>query len=269
MYLLSYNRTALASPVILTDIFFSKPIQMQQKIFLSATWEYLAMLNYEVDPAILLPHLPPYTEIDFFNGKALVSIVGFLFNNTKVLGIEWPWHTHFEEVNLRYYIKHFDGNGWKRGVGFVSEIVPKPLIAHMANILYNEHYSTAKMSHMIKEENDELTAEYKWKSSKQSWNRIWIQAKKSLQNISHGSEEEFIFEHYFGYNKLNNRTTIEYSIAHPRWQVYPVTDFFLQADIKNLYGSPFVPFIEGIKPHSVFLAKGSDIIVHKPVKISG
>ena len=63
---------------------------MASKIFLSARWEWLAMFNYEVDAAVLIPHLPPYTEIDFYNGKAMVSVVGFLFNNTKVMGIKWP-----------------------------------------------------------------------------------------------------------------------------------------------------------------------------------
>jgi uncharacterized protein YqjF (DUF2071 family) len=112
-----------------------------KKVFLSATWQNLVMLNYEVDPSILKKHLPIYTEVDLFEGKALVSVVGFLFNNTRVFGIRWPFHTNFDEVNLRYYLKHFDGKKWKRGVGFVSEIVTKPIIANIANTLYNEHYS--------------------------------------------------------------------------------------------------------------------------------
>jgi uncharacterized protein len=240
---------------------------MKQKIFLSATWEYLAMFNYEVDPTILKTHLPPFTEIDFFEGKALISVVGFLFNNTKVFGVKWPGHAHFDEVNLRYYVKHFDGKKWKRGVGFVSEIVPKPIIAATANFLYNEHYSTATMHHTVLESNDELLVKYNWKKKNQPWNLIEIQAGKILKDIATGSEEEFIFEHYFGYNQLNPRTTIEYAVEHPRWQVYPVTDFLIKCDIKNLYGDTFVPFIDGVKPRSVFLAKGSDVIVRKPVKL--
>ena len=241
---------------------------MPQKVFLSATWEHLAMLNYEVDPAILIPHLPPYTELDLFNGKALVSIVGFLFNNTKVLGVAWPLHTHFEEVNLRYYVKYFDGKQWKRGAGFISEIVPKHFIAHTANILYNEHYSTANMSHRIEESGNKLYVEYNWKKKNQLWNSIKIEAGSSLENIIPGSEAEFILEHYFGYNKLNERTTIEYAVEHPRWMVYPVINHVLQCDIKALYGDAFVPFIQDVIPHSVFLAGGSDIIVRKPIKIT-
>lgn len=240
---------------------------MQKKIFLSATWQYLVMLNYEVDAAILEPHLPPYTILDLYNGKALVSVVGFLFNNTKVLGISWPGHTNFEEVNLRFYVRYFDGKNWKRGTVFISEIVPKIAIATAANALYNEHYSTANMFHRIQEVNNQLLIEYHWKKKNRQWNCITVQAGTALQDIEMGSEEEFILEHYYGYNGLNKNTTIEYAVEHPRWQVHPVTSYTLKADIANLYGAPFVPFIDRVTPHSVFLAIGSAVIVRKPLKI--
>ena len=238
-------------------------------IFLSAQWEYLAMFNYEVDPSVLQMHLPPYTEIDYFNGKALVSVVGFLFNDTKVLGIKWPGHVNFEEVNLRYYIKHFDGNVWKRGVGFVSEIVPKPIVAGMANLLYNEHYSTAIMENNIEENKDVLTVSYCWKKKGQLWNAMSVAAENRLNEIQNDSEEEFILEHYYGFNELNRHTTIEYAVQHPRWQTYPVTNFLLECDVEKLYGKEFVPFIQNKKPCSVFLAKGSAVTVKMPVKITG
>ena len=240
---------------------------MQQKIFLSATWQYLAMMNYEVDPAILQPYLPPYTVLDVFEGKVLVSVVGFLFNNTKVMGVKWPWHVNFEEVNLRYYVKYFDGKQWKRGAAFISEIVPSCIISRTANLLYNEHYNTANMFHSIQEVNNELLVQYNWKTKNKQWNSIEIQASIALQDIVAGSEAEFILEHYFGYNGLNKNTTIEYAVEHPRWQVYPVSKFLLTCDVQQLYGDAFVPFLKDAEPHSVFLAKGSDIIVRKPVKI--
>ncbi len=240
---------------------------MSSNIFLSARWEYLAMFNYTVDPTVLKPHLPPYTEIDYYEGNALVSVVGFLFNNTRVKGIRWPGFVNFEEVNLRYYIKYFDGKIWKRGVGFISEIVPSSLIAKTANLLYNEHYSRAEMKHRLINLPEEISVEYNWKVKNQSWNSLQIQAGSILQNIESGSPEEFIFEHYYGYNKLNEKTTIEYSLAHPRWQVYPVNHFLLQANIEKLYGAEFVPFIENKKPQSVFLARGSDVEVKLPKKI--
>ena len=235
--------------------------------FLSARWEYLAMFNYEVDAAVLKPHLPPYTEIDLYNGKAIVSVVGFLFNNTSVMGIKWPGFVNFEEVNLRYYIKYFDGKEWRRGVGFISEIVPQFLVAGIANLFYNEHYSTAKMSHTISLNNNELQVAYNWKKKNQDLNLMWVKANPVLKDIVSGSEEEFIFEHYYGYNKLNETTTVEYSLAHPRWQVYPVTDYQLHCNVEKLYGASFVPFIQNVQPVSIFLAKGSDVQVKMPKKL--
>ena len=241
---------------------------MAARTFLSARWEYLAMFNYEVDAAVLQPHVPPFTTLDLYNGKAIVSVVGFMFNNTRVMGIKWPGFVNFEEVNLRYYIKYFDGTIWKRGVGFISEIVPQALVARIANWFYNEHYSVAAMNHSISLKDNELEVTYKWKKKNQQWNSMTLKANSTLMDVAAGSEEEFIFEHYYGYNKLNETTTIEYSLTHPRWQVYPVTDYKLEFDVENLYGSTFVPFIQHAKPVSVFLAKGSDVMVRMPKRIS-
>ncbi len=235
--------------------------------FLSAHWEYLAMFNYTVDKEMLLPYLPPFTELDLFEGKALVSVVGFMFNNTRVMGIKWPGFVNFEEVNLRYYIKYFDGKKWKRGVGFVSEIVPSRLIATIANTCYNEHYDVAKMNHSIGIINDVLTVKYQWKCTQQEWNEMTVIANNTTADIIKGSEEEFIFEHYFGYNKLNNQTTIEYSLEHPRWQIYKVSDFTLNCNIEKLYGADFAPYIQNVQPSSVFLARGSEVKVKMPKKL--
>lgn len=237
-------------------------ISPPRKTFLSANWQHLIMLNYEVPPEILEPFIPPFTELDLYNGKAIVSVVGFMFTHTKVLGVKWPLHTHFEEVNLRLYVKHFDGQSWRRGVAFVSEIVPRHIIAWMANGLYNEHYHAMPMRHQIAQTASGIAVSYDWKY-KGKWNNLSVHAANAPSLILPDSEEEFIFEHYWGYNELNPKTTIEYGVEHPRWQVYPVTTFTADYDIEQLYGKAFVPYLS-IKPHSVFLAQGSDIIVRKP-----
>jgi len=223
------------------------------------------MINYEVDPIILLPHLPPATELDTFNGKTLVSVVGFMFNDTKIFGLRWPFHTSFEEVNLRFYVKHFDGTSWKRGVVFFSEIVPRPIIATIANVLYRENYSFKPMMHAVSVAKDEIILTYKWKHRKK-WNSIEVTADASLSDIRHGSEEEFIFEHYWGYNKYDQTTTIQYGVEHEMWQVHQVKEWKLHCDIASLYGAAFVPYLSA-DPSSVFLAKGSEVIIRKPVYI--
>lgn len=238
---------------------------MNPKPFLSARWEYLAMINYVVDESVLRPYVPPYTELDRFEGKLLVSLVGFLFNDTRVFGLRWPMHTNFEEVNLRFYLRHFDGGTWKRGVGFVSEIVPSPVIAGIANSLYNERYSVARMRHNISVNQEQLDVAYRWQKFGKKWNSIHLTADLSERDIVAGSAEEFILEHYFGYNGRDARTTISYAVEHPRWKVFPVNDYEVNCDVASLYGREFVPFIEGVRPHSVMLARGSEVVVRKPI----
>lgn len=223
------------------------------------------MINYEADPKLLLPHLPPGTVLDVFNNKTLVSLVGFMFNDTKVFGLKWPFHTNFEEVNLRFYVKRYDGNQWKRGAVFISEIVPKPVISFIANILYHEHYAAKPMMHEISVKKDEMIITCKWKH-RTKWNSIEVIANTFLNDIKPGSEEEFIFEHYWGYNKYNENTTIEYGVEHDMWQVYKVKQWKFDCDVASLYGQPFVRWLSA-KPSSVFLAKGSEVVIRKPVFI--
>lgn len=239
---------------------------MANRKFLTAQWRNLLMLNYEVDPGILIKYLPPTTELDLWQGKAFVSMVGFRFLNTRVLGIEWPWHVNFEEVNLRFYVRHFDGTAWKRGAVFVSEIVPKPVIAVIANALYNERYQSMPMRHQLTRLNEECTAiRYEWKH-KGRWNALGATVSNALRPMQPGSAEEFIFEHYWGYNKLSDTTTHEYQVEHVPWQIADTKDAFLDADVAGLYSEAFVPYLTQ-PPVSVFYADGSDVAVRVAGKL--
>jgi uncharacterized protein YqjF (DUF2071 family) len=238
---------------------------MNKSRFLTAQWKNLLMLNYEVDPAILQPYLPVATELDLWNGKALVSMVGFMFIDTRVIGIRWPWHINFEEVNLRFYVRHFDGNLWKRGAVFISEIVPKRVIVLIANNLYKEHYRALPMQH-ITEPSDTFTKySYEWRL-KGKWNKLSGEVSNRFEDIKPGSPEEFIFEHYWGYNSLSATKTIEYQVEHISWQVAQVTNPVFDADIIELYGEKFVRFLQQ-KPYSAFFADGSEISVRFGEKI--
>jgi uncharacterized protein YqjF (DUF2071 family) len=233
---------------------------MAQRQFLKAHWNNLLMLNYEVEPDILKPYLPPGTILDQWQGKTLVSMVGFMFLNTKVLNVKWPFHSNFEEVNLRFYVKYFDGEEWKRGAVFISEIVPKPMIALIANNLYNEHYNALPMRHSINKLDEDRTQYlYEWKLNGQ-WNRLGGTVNNNLSGILAGSPEEFIFEHYWGYNKASETNTFEYQVEHIRWNTGQVTDTIFDADVSKLYGKEFEPYL-GVKPYSAFFADGSEIVV--------
>lgn len=229
--------------------------------FLSATWKNLIMANYIVDPAVLTPYLPNKTELDLFNGKAYVSLVGFMFLNTRILGFKIPFHVNFEEVNLRFYVRYNDNGTWKRGTVFIKEIVPKPAISFIANTVYHEKYDTKRMKHHTTETVEEINLSYQWKH-KNNWNCIEASAEKPSQPMVSGSEEEFIAEHYWGYSKYNEATTFEYNVQHPAWKIFPVKHYLINCDFKSLYGDSFSNLKDG-KPNSVFVAEGSDVSVLK------
>jgi uncharacterized protein len=229
------------------------------RTFLKAEWRKLVMANYVVDAEVLQPLLPLHTELDLWEGKCYVSLVGFLFVNTKVKGLRIPYHVNFEEVNLRFYVKHFDGNEWKRGVVFVKEIVPRFALTFVANILYGEPYITLPMSHTIKSAGDQLNVEYRWIKSGKT-NALGVVALSDPQELAAGSEEEFITEHFWGYTKRRRGFTSEYEVAHPRWVTYPVISTHIDIDFQSVYGARFA-FLQNMQPHSVFLAEGSEIVV--------
>ena len=115
--------------------------------FLRAEWRKLALANYVIDPERLAPHVPAGTELDLWQGKCYLSLVGFMFVNTRLLGVKVPFHVNFEEVNLRFYVRRREGSEWRRGVVFIKEIVPKPALTWVANTIYREHYETLPMEH--------------------------------------------------------------------------------------------------------------------------
>lgn len=210
--------------------------------FLTANWKNLALFNYEVEREILEKYVPNGTEIDLWNNKCYVSLVGFMFKNTKVLGLKIPFHINFEEINLRFYVKRFENGEWKRGVVFIKEIVPKKAITFIANTLYQEHYETKKMKHKIIENKDTNNFIYQWKNDKK-WNTIEIETKKELSKIEVNSEVEFITEHYFGYTKINENSTFEYEVTHPRWEQLEVLKYNVDIDFQKLM-EPISDFLE-------------------------
>ncbi len=233
--------------------------------FLTAEWRKLAIINYEINPSILSKYVPFGTELDLWQGKCYVSLIGFMFVNTRLLGIKIPFHTNFEEVNLRFYVKHFEGKEWKRGVVFIKEIVPKSAITFIANTIYQENYETMPMKHDWVFENDKIEVKYEWKKS-QKWYLLKVTANKELLVIEPNSEAEFITEHYWGYAKNTETNTNEYGVRHPRWEQYKVLDYEVNVDFETIYGSEF-SFLNEQTPISVILAEGSAISIENKITI--
>ena len=227
--------------------------------FLTAEWKDLIMANYIIDPALLLPYLPGKTELDLYNGKAYVSLIGFMFANTRLLGVRIPFHVNFEEVNLRFYVRYNDKGTWKRGTVFIKEIVPKAAISLVANKLYNEKYSTMPMKHFLQKSANDIKLGYHWKY-KNKWNRIEATTSISSKPMQQGSEEQFIAEHYWGYSKYSEAITVEYEVTHPAWKIFDVKNYLIDCDFTALYGEGF-SMLQTSTPNSVFVAEGSAISI--------
>ncbi len=242
---------------------------MKTKEFLTAEWRFLAMINYEIDPAILLPLVPRGTELDSWQGKTFVSEVGFLFLNTRVMGVTIPFHQNFEEINLRFYVRRKAEDGWRRGVVFVKEIVPRLAIATVAKVAYNENYVARRMWHGTDLGEASFTksglVEYGW-LERSGRNFLRVRATGNAEMLVAGSEEEFITEHYWGYAAQRDGGTVEYQVEHPSWRVWQVSETEFECDVEHVYGPQFCEIL-GAKPSSAFVADGSPIIVRKGVRL--
>jgi uncharacterized protein YqjF (DUF2071 family) len=225
------------------------------------------MLNYPVAPEVVAPFVPEGTEIDFFSGRTYVSVVGFLFLDTRILGMAIPYHRNFEEVNLRFYVRRQGPEGWRRGVVFVKEIVPRFAIAATARLLYGEKYVSMPMRHSITGDpaRGGMFVTYGWRRCGR-WNGLGGVVGGATQGSAPGSEEEFITEHYWGYSSLRGGRTVEYRVEHPRWKVWTLERPVLDCDVAALYGERFAAPLAGA-PSSAFLADGSEVTVFQGVRV--
>jgi uncharacterized protein len=230
------------------------------RIFLTAEWRDLVLLNYEVDPAILRPYVPRGTELDYWNSKTFVSLVGFRFINTRVFGIRIPFHSNFTEVNLRFYVRRLERGEVRRGVVFIREIVPRRAIALVARTLYNENYVALPMAHEIRHGKDgSISASYRWRSG-EPWSEMRFESQGNPEPLRDGSDEQFITEHYWGYAAQRNGACAEYHVAHPSWNVWQARHSKFIGDAERLYGTAFAAVLSK-KPSSAFLADGSPVTV--------
>ena len=228
-----------------------------KKRFLTAEWNNLLMLNYAVDKSLLESLVPAGTELDTFEGKTYISLVGFEFNRTRVLGFAVPFHQNFEEVNLRFYVRR----GLKRGVVFIRELVPLYMVAAIAKWAFNENYSSVPMSHRIEASN----AEYAWRlGSGPCVMKIETAGESFLP--PEGSLSQFITEHYWGYASQKGGGCLEYEVQHPPWVVWNAKSASFSGDVDALYGAQFAQILKR-EPDSAFLAKGSPVTVFKGTRI--
>ena len=236
------------------------------RVFLSAEWRDLVMLNYEIEPSLLNQYVPPGTSLNSFQGRTYVSLVGFEFFRTKLLGcFPIPFHANFDEVNLRFYVRHREGGEDRRGVVFIGEVVPRRAIATTARLLYGENYTCLPMRHHVATEELGKTFEYQWKVE-DKWCRLSAQTAGLPIHPNEGSLEQFITEHYWGYSNQRTGGCLEYHVSHAPWKVWETTTAGFQGDASALYGCELGTLLQR-RPDSAFVAEGSPVIVFKGNRI--
>jgi len=234
-----------------------------------AEWRNLALVNYAIDPGILKSHTPPGTELDSWNGTTLVSVVGFRFLKTRVMGCALPFHRDFDEINLRFYVRRRVDGDWRRGVVFIREVVSRRAIAAVANWLYKENYVVCptKSRIILPRGRTGGLAEYSWRYRDQ-WLDLRCEFSGTPVDPAPGSECEFITEHYWGYSTPQGGYPREYEVEHPRWRVWEATTAGLAGDVEAFYGSEFAEVLSA-DPASAFLAEGSRVQVKTSCTLEG
>ena len=239
-------------------------MRRDERSFLTAEWRDLVMLNYEVEPGLLEPLLPADVEMDRWKDTLYVSVVGFLFVETRLLGVAIPGHRTFQEVNLRFYVRRHVGHEVRRGVVFIRELVPRFGIALVARLAYNEPYRAVPMRHRIGFSGDETMREYAWRAGR-DWTRMTARTTGPSRPLEPDSEAEFITEHYWGYTRQRDGGTVEYRVEHPRWNVWDAHDARVDGDLSAVYGDAFARTLAG-PPRSAFVADGSRVTVYRPTR---
>lgn len=230
---------------------------------LTAEWRHLLILNYEIDPEILSPFLPVGTELDTWDGKTLVSVSGFQILKTKFFGVSAWFYRNFEEVDLFFYVRREENGGLRRGVCFIKKIVSNPVVSRTGGWLSGEKYVFLPMRSTIERDQKNLKedglVEYGWRM-RGRLNRMGGLGIGKAEPPRSGSEEDFIAERGWIYTHLDERTTGEYQVDIPNWQIRPVAQPYLLCDIQAMYGQEFLPYLHR-RPRSAFLAEGSPVTV--------
>lgn len=225
---------------------------------LTCEWRKLAFINYTVPPEILKKYLPRHTELDYYNGDCYVSLVGFQFKDVKIAGVQIPLHTDFEEINLRFYVKRFDGYQWRHGVVFLQEIVDRPALSILANTMLNESYRSLPTGQEIKVDPGTLTVLYSWQDQENK-QHLHVHSDNTPSVMPEHSESNFLIHRLWGYGKQDEETTYEYKIMHPKWSIYKVNQHGLSVDFLQ-FGAEF-SILNDASPQSVMLAEGSKVTI--------
>ncbi|HJS43862.1 MAG TPA: DUF2071 domain-containing protein [Gemmatimonadales bacterium] len=226
--------------------------------FLTAQWRNLIILTYAVDPMQIIERVPAGTTLDSWHGKTFVSLLGFQFQDTKVLGASIPFHQDFEEVNLRFYVRRVVGDDVRPGVVFIRELVPRPLVGGMARLLYREPYLVVHMRSAV-QPGPPPRVSYAWDLDERTC-VIAGAGEGEGTSAAPGSLEEFVTQRPWGYNGERGKDTLEYYVHHPTWRLWEARNLTVDYDAAPICGGELARQLTA--PISTLIADGSAVTVH-------
>lgn len=232
--------------------------------FLTAQWTNVVLVNYRVPPALLLPHVPRGSELDTPDGEPdlhIVSLVAFHFGHTRVYGVPVPGAQSFPEVNLRFYVRR----GAMRATVFLREFVPVPVIVLGARLLYQQPYERAAIVHEVRRDGPDND---RWRvhttfASRAHRGDIRVRARNEPTTPPEASEEHFLKEHYWGFDRTRSGASFRYHVAHPVWRTFPVESADVTIDPGVLLGGAWRTVDWPAVRRSVLFAEGSNAIVYE------
>ncbi len=235
----------------------------ERPVFLTAHWRHLVMLNYVVDPVVLRPHVPRGTTLDEWSGRHYLSVVAFRFLGTRIKGVPIPCHRDFDEINLRFYVGRQGAEGWRRGVVFIKEVVPRWAVAAVARWVYHENYVACPTRSSVDLPNGvDGTLHFSWRPRRIGELAVSAAITGRPRSWDAGSEAEFITQHYWGYATQRDRGTKEYRVEHPPWKIWVAHGAELTGPVAEFYGPAFGEFLSR-PPVSAFVATGSPVTVRQ------
>ena len=233
---------------------------------LSTEWKKVAFANYIVPPEVVEKYLPKYTKIDFFNGNCFVSLVGYRYTKLKIADVKVPLIPDFEEIDLRFYVKRFDGAIWRKGTVAISRILKAPGLDKLGNALFQENLASMPTSGELTETDNELDVKYSWQFEN-DWKYLRVKSSKLATPFQENSETEFLLSRPFVYQQFGDDHTQEIELKHSSWHTYPVQEYSIDVDFSKQF-DPVFSILNTTTPHSVILAEGSTVEINAGHKVS-
>lgn len=260
------SRSKSSSP---KNVVSQKSDAAKAKVLFTAGFSELVALNFQIDPRLLQRHVPKGLELRFFEGETYVSLVAMVLRRVKVWGFPISVAGGFGELNLRFYVRRKDGDGYQHGACFLKDYVSSATGAWILGSVFKANFGRLKMNHEnsgfnSKDPQAVPKVDYRWKVG-ESDNRIRIRARKKLTRIAPDSKVGFILDNTNEYSRREGKT-YEYRADHPRWTIWDAAQANFTCDVGKLFGDEFVKPLSK-RPASVFVSGGSNVTIYRPTVV--